>query len=520
MSTTQSALTEFGVPLAFFVALNVGLLITGALLWWQNSQRRLGYILLGSAIVLLLGLAFFAPQLTTPISNNLELNQLPLIQQISLFFRIFFRQPGIAPHLTVAFMVLLAWLLDPSIRRNQIILGLMLLGLAVWMFIPAWRIEDLVPGPVIAGLGIVAITARLLPQFAWAAILPVLVAAATLAQLAIDSGANPVAQEEALGIELPAGFSLNIYQELGETPTALAFGDDGALLVSTLQGNVHTLHDTDQDGEVDEQVLYIADVGVPLGLATHEDLVFISTHRADPYTGSILRTEDTDGDGLADQQTEIISGLPNGLYTEHQNNDLEVGPDGRLYFTVGSTTDHSEEPEPLAAKIHVIDLDGENLETYATGVRNPYGLAFLPDGRLFATDNGPDQLDETLLYVPAEELNLIVEGGDYGFPDYPPGHDSILPIANFLVHSVPTGLTGYTNTVFPAEYQDSLFVTLWLEHKVMQVKLIESEDGLSTEVSDFITGLGLPLDIIEGPNGELYLADMQFNTIYRVTYNP
>ena len=520
MNTTQSALTEFAVPLAYFAAINIGLLTTGALLWWKKEQRKLGYVLLASAVVLLLGLAVFAPQLTPPISNNLELNQLPFIQQISLYFRIFFREPGIAPHIAVALMILLAWFMNPGKRLTQGILSLFLIALAVWMFLPAWRFDDLVPGPVFAGLAMVAITARLLPHFAWASILPILVAGATLVQLAIASGASPVAQDENAGIQLPAGFVLNTFQELGEVPTAMAISQDGILLVSTLQGNVYELHDTDGNGTTDVQVLYASDVGVPLGLATHEGLVFISTHRAEPYTGSVLRTEDTDGDGQADELTEIISGLPNGLYTEHQNNDIEVGLDGRLYITVGSTTDHSEEPEPLAARILVIDLDGSNLETYATGLRNPYGLAFLPDGRLFATDNGPDQLDETLLYVPAEELNLIVEGGDYGFPDYPPGHDSILPIANFLVHSVPTGITGYTGTAFPAEYQDSLYVTLWLENKVMQVKLIEGEDGLSTEVSEFANGLGLPLDIIEGPNGELFIADMQLNAIYRVTYSP
>ena len=133
---------------------------------------------------------------------------------------------------------------------------------------------------------------------------------------------------------------------------------------------------------------------------------------------------DGDGDGRADEEQVIISGLPNRV---HQNNGLAFGPDGKLYFTNGSTCNLCHEKDERSATILRSNLDGSGLEVYALGLRNPYDLAFDGEGGLWATANEHDLFEPaddglTPLRDPPEELNYIVEGGHYGWPECA-GHD-------------------------------------------------------------------------------------------------
>jgi hypothetical protein len=70
-------------------------------------------------------------------------------------------------------------------------------------------------------------------------------------------------------------------------------------------------------------------------------------------------------------------------------------------------------PELIADQVRRVRPDGSDWQTYATGVRNPFGLTVGPDGTLWATDNGREDLPPGL---PPEELNRIVAGGNYGWP--------------------------------------------------------------------------------------------------------
>src|SRR5262249_42305021 len=146
--------------------------------------------------------------------------------------------------------------------------------------------------------------------------------------------------------------------------------------------------------------------------------------------GRIVRLRDLDGDDVADEKTIIVDNLPSE--GDHQTDRLKFGPDGLLYFGQGSSTDAGTPkpglpPErPLNASILRVDVDNPaSLQPFATGLRNPFGMAFHPaNGQLFCTDGGsgelcqPSPVNDCLGQdlSPLEEVNWVVPGGYYGFP--------------------------------------------------------------------------------------------------------
>jgi glucose/arabinose dehydrogenase len=229
------------------------------------------------------------------------------------------------------------------------------------------------------------------------------------------------------GAELPPGFSLIQFAGLPR-PTAFAFDEQGRMYVTSQDGNVYRLTDDDRDGRADRTVRFASGYVFPLGVAVHAPTgnVYIS------HQGVISVLSDADHDGSADDERVLAGDLPFG---KHQNDNLEFGPDGLLYIGVGSTCDACEDTNPLAATILRFNVDTGEREIFATGMRNPYDIAFQPGtGELYATDNGRDDLG---MDAPFEELNHIVQGGDYGYPNCwnehdQPGCESCDPPAGLL----------------------------------------------------------------------------------------
>lgn len=230
--------------------------------------------------------------------------------------------------------------------------------------------------------------------------------------------ANVTAPQAAprLGIVLPPGFAADVYAEPdgAELPSVVTFGPDGALYLLTVPGKIFRIEDKDsnQTGEAVTLLYDNADGTLvqAVGLAFYEDKIYISD------SGRISTLEDSDGDGKLDKLTPIVEGLPSLQFPDHSNNGIVFGPDGKLYVGVGATSDHSPPKDPLEASVLRMNPDGSELEVFATGFRNPYDLAFSPDGALFTADNNPSEMDATMRYLPPEELIFVQQGKDYGFP--------------------------------------------------------------------------------------------------------
>lgn len=325
------------------------------------------------------------------------------------------------------------------------------------------------------------------------------------------------------GAEVQPGFSLIKFADLYR-PTAFAFDTQGRLYVTSQDGNVYILSDDNQDGRADSRFTFAVGFYTPLGVAVHipSGDVYVS------HQGRITVLSDTDDNNRADVQKVFAGDLPFEL---HQNDNLKFGPDGWLYIGVGSTCNACNDADARSASILRFNIDTEQSEIYATGLRNPFDIAFYPlTGELFATDNGRDDLG---MDAPFEELNHIIQGGDYGYPDCwdeqdMPGCEATIPaVAFFESHSSANGLDFYAGENFPAEYSGNAFVSIfgsWLKPNVQTgiSRVILTPDGQTYqgETSWFVrfpTGV-MPLPLLFGPDDALYVGDYVNDAIYRVSY--
>ena len=333
----------------------------------------------------------------------------------------------------------------------------------------------------------------------------------------------PASTVELDGAEVPPGFSLIKFADLYR-PTGFDFDERGRLYVTSQDGNVYILQDQDQDGRADSRSTFATGYYFPLGVALHpaSGEVYVS------YQGAITVLNDTNSDDRFDEERFLVDDLP---FDKHQNDNLEFGPDGWLYIGVGSTCDACDDPDPRSASILRFNVETGESEVFATGMRNPFDIAFHPEtDELFATDNGRDDLG---MEGPFEELNHVVRGGDYGYPkcwneqDQPGCENTIPPIAFFESHSSANGVDIYDGEGFPAEYRGNAFVSIfgsWLKAGVQtgiqRVVLTPNGETYTTETSWFIRfpeGV-MPLPLLFGPDDALYVGDYINDAIYRISY--
>ncbi len=319
-------------------------------------------------------------------------------------------------------------------------------------------------------------------------------------------------------VSAPPGVKVAVWASGLSNPTALAFGPDDRLYVAELGGQVLALSAPDPAGGAKTRVTFASGLDSPLGLAFYNTDLYVGRR------GGVTRLTDTNGDGLADQAAVVINGLP---ALRHQTDGVAFGPDGRLYIGQGTTSDRGETGIlNLEGSILVAERDGSRLRVFASGTRNPYGVAFLPStGTLFAVDNGRD--------VPAsgvpDELNQIVDGGNYGWPDCwgANGGDhcagTLAPIIELPAHAAAGGLAFYSGSLFP-EWRNNAFVAFYgansgdpsIGRNVERIELTQDSAGAWHGTQhEFASGFDRPLAVTTGPDGGLYVADFGTGIIYR-----
>lgn len=332
-----------------------------------------------------------------------------------------------------------------------------------------------------------------------------------------------------------ADIEVNLFARTPGPPRMLAFDTAGNLFVSIPKLDaVYLLRDDDQDGTADQALLVSADLDRPHGLVWMDDRLYV----AEP--SRLLELRDIDSDAKADLTRVILEGLPDD--GGHWTRSLAMGGDGFLYLSVGSRCNACEEQDERRASILKIDPATGSAEIHATGLRNSVGLAFSADRQsLWASDNGRDNLGEDL---PPDEINLIVAGGNYGWPycfgaqqpDPELGKQAVcretLPSTVALqAHSAPLGIAFGDRLAAPLKDRNSLYVAFhgsWNRRVPTGYKLVRIPfvDGQPTgEVEEFLSGWladgkawGRPVAPVVGPDGALYLSDDRANAIYRIRW--
>ena len=208
----------------------------------------------------------------------------------------------------------------------------------------------------------------------------------------------------------------------------------------------------------------------------------------------------------------ILAGLP---YGRHQQDNVVVGPDGRLYLGSGSTCDVCGERDPRSAAILSVRTDGSDLRVFARGLRNPFGLVF-HRGRLYVSVNNRDDLGT---WEPAETIVVARRGARYGWPDCWPSwrlrrlvgscRGVTRPLAYLEPHSSPNGMAAWRGRLYVAEWGQ--YYSRRFGRKVVEV------DPRSGRARLFADGFEHPLAVaVDRRADALLVADWARGTIYRI----
>lgn len=205
-------------------------------------------------------------------------------------------------------------------------------------------------------------------------------------------------------------------------PWEVAFLPDGNMIVTERDGHLWRFGTSPASVTV-PGVVEISEGGL-LGLAVPPDeaeskrIYLYYTTRSDGKLMNRVSSFRFEDDVLSDEKI-VIDAIPAGNY--HDGGRIAFGPDGKLYVTTGDAGDgaRSQDKKSLAGKILRVNRDGSipadnpfRNAVWSYGHRNPQGIAWDDEDRLWATEHGRSGLKSGF-----DELNLIVKGGNYGWPD-------------------------------------------------------------------------------------------------------
>jgi glucose/arabinose dehydrogenase len=248
-------------------------------------------------------------------------------------------------------------------------------------------------------------------------------------------------------------------------------------------------------------------------------VVDLQNGEGDEVINRVLRFTDSNNTGI--DPTVVIDNIP-ASRGYHSGGAMAFGPDGKLYITVGDATEHifAQDPSIVIGKILRINKDGTipqdnpypNSPVYTMGHRNMYGIAFNNDGTGLVTENGDVRYDE---------INLIKNGGNYGFPTSQPANlppeqandTSIKPLRSYWETIAPTQMIYYNGDALPELKGMFLFGSFTGDIYALKLsedrKMIVQEIKIELEHYPFVPTVG----IAQSPDGKLYYGGYQIYTL-------
>ena len=409
----------------------------------------------------------------------------------------------------------------------------------------------------------------------------------------------PCPAADAGGITLPQGFCATVFADSLGHARHIAVAANGDVYVNTWsgpyypaedgksrrEGFVVALRDTTRDGKADVKQVFggmaRGNTG-GTGIALHGGWLYAD---AGPRIVRYRITEGQLAPADAGDGEVVVDGFPSD--GSHPQHNFVIARDGALYANMGSATNSCQRRDrtkgsagvdpctELETRAGIWKFDanatGQRFgkeQRFATGIRNAVGLAIGPDGSLWATQHGRDQLAENWPEKftpeqgqanPAEELLRVAQGADFGWPycywdraqakrvlapEY--GGDgkevgrcasAAAPAATFPAHWAPNDVVFYNGSQFPSKYANGAFVAFhgsWNRAPGPQggymVAFVQPTGTQpATTYEEFATGFGganpqptsapyRPSGVAVGPDGALYISDDMKGRIWRVTY--
>jgi glucose/arabinose dehydrogenase len=348
----------------------------------------------------------------------------------------------------------------------------------------------------------------------------------------------------------PEGFVVTKYADKLNSPRWFYITPNGDILVSESQTNrkksandIILFRDTDHDGMPDLRQTFMKDLNQPLGMLVLNNWFYVGN------TDGVYRYHYTPGQTEITEKGEKILELPAGGYNNHWTRNLLPNADGsKIYVTVGSgsnVAEHGIDNEKRRADILEINPDGTGERIFASGIRNPVGLAWEPvTHTLWTAVNERDNLGDDL--VP-DYLTSVKDGGFYGWPYayYGPHPDprmngerpdlvqkTIVPDVDLGSHTASLGLAFYTKKTFPKKYQGGAFIGQhgsWNRSSFVGYKVVfvPFDNGKAGKPEDFLTGFigdesknevyGRPVGVVVLDDGSMLVADDGASVIWRVS---
>lgn len=339
-------------------------------------------------------------------------------------------------------------------------------------------------------------------------------------------------------LKVPTGFKVEVWAEGIPEARSLALGDKGTVFVSNRNlSNVYAV--VDRNGKREVKTLFKG-LNSPNGIVFDKGTLYVAE-----------RNRITRFDGIEDKLDNppapvvVIDNLDPTKQAGHFWKYLALGPDGKLYFNIGSPQNITM-PTYMEAAIVRVDPKTGVLENYAQGVRNSVGMAFHPKTKqLWFTEHGRDWIGDDM---PSDELNVVSHKGEhFGFPYcfqgdiLDPQYGKNRSCAEFTppkvklgAHVAPLGMRFYTGKMFPAAYNNNMFIaqhgswnrTVKQGYNVVRVTVdakgnAKSEpflDGFLTDEKADPPMWGRPADVLQMADGAMLVSDDYNGIIYRVSY--